>query len=168
MVPAEHSAYLCPEVYEGSEQQGFTPFLDSLMQQGYCFRQMYANGKRSIQALPAVWSSIPSFKSPFANMAQAVADAFRYSKLVLATTTYNADIFPYMRTYIDKLTERAFQNRTVAFIENGSWAAQATKVMMRRLEGSKNLTFTDTTVKILSALSDASRAQIEALAKELA
>lgn len=71
---AEHSAYLCPEVYEGKEQKGFTPFMDSLMQQGYTFHQMYANGKRSIQALPAVWSSIPSFKSPFANMSQAVAE----------------------------------------------------------------------------------------------
>ena len=102
------------------------------------------------------------------DMAAAVSDAFRYDKLVLATTTYNADIFPYMRTYIDKLTERAFQNRTVAFIENGSWAAQATKVMMRRLEGSKNLTYAENNVTIMSALNDATRAKIELLADELA
>ena len=86
------------------------------------------------------------------DMAAAVSDAFRYDKLVLATTTYNADIFPYMRTYIDKLTERAFQNRTVAFIENGSWAAQATKVMMRKLEGCKNLSYAENNVTIMSAL----------------
>ena len=102
------------------------------------------------------------------DMAEAVEDAFRYDKLVLATTTYNADIFPYMRTYIDKLTERAFQNRTVAFIENGSWAAQATKVMMRRLESSKNLTYCENNVTILSALNDTTRAKIKLLADELA
>jgi flavin reductase (DIM6/NTAB) family NADH-FMN oxidoreductase RutF/menaquinone-dependent protoporphyrinogen IX oxidase len=102
------------------------------------------------------------------DMAAAVSDAFRYDKLVLATTTYNADIFPYMRTYIDKLTERAFQNRTVAFIENGSWAAQATKVMQKRLEGSKNLTYCENNVTIMSALNSKSRSQIEKLADELA
>ena len=102
------------------------------------------------------------------DMAAAVSDAFRYDKLVLATTTYNADIFPYMRTYIDKLTERAFQNRTVAFIENGSWAAQATKVMMKRLEGSKNLSYCENNVTIMSSLNKKSRAQIEKLADELA
>ena len=102
------------------------------------------------------------------DMAAAVSDAFRYDKLVLATTTYNADIFPYMRTYIDKLTERAFQNRTVAFIENGSWAAQATKVMMRKLEGCKNLTYAENNVTIMSALNDTTRAKIEMLADELA
>ena len=102
------------------------------------------------------------------DMAAAVSDAFRYDKLVLATTTYNADIFPYMRTYIDKLTERAFQNRTVAFIENGSWAAQATKVMMRKLEGCKNLSYCENNVTIMSALNNKSRAQLEKLADELA
>lgn len=101
------------------------------------------------------------------DMAEAVEDAFRYSKLVLATTTYNADIFPYMKEFIHHLTERNFQNRTVGLIENGSWAPMAAKVMTRMLEGSKNLTFTNTTVKLLSALSDESRAQIEALAQEL-
>ena len=101
------------------------------------------------------------------DMAEAVEDAFRYNKLVLATTTYNADIFPYMKEFIHHLTERNFQNRTVGLIENGSWAPMAAKVMTRMLEGSKNLTFTNTTVKLLSALSDESRAQIEALAQEL-
>ena len=101
------------------------------------------------------------------DMAEAVEDAFRYGKLVLATTTYNGDIFPFMRTFIDHLTERNFQNRTVALMENGSWAPQAAKVMRKMLEGSKNLTFTETTVSIRSALSDESRAQIDRLANEL-
>ena len=98
---------------------------------------------------------------------EAVEDAFRYSKLVLATTTYNGDIFPFMKTYINHLTSRNYQNRTVAFMENGTWAPVAAKVMAKMLEGSKNLTFTDTTVKILSSLSEDSRAQIDALAEEL-
>ena len=101
------------------------------------------------------------------DMAEAVEDAFRYGKLVLATTTYNADIFPFMKEFINHLTERNFQNRTVALMENGSWAPMAAKVMRKMLEGSKNLSFTDTTVKILSALNDDSKAQIEALANEL-
>ena len=102
------------------------------------------------------------------DMAEAVEDAFRYGKLVLATPTYNGDIFPFMRTFIDHLTERSYQNRTVAFMENGSWAPVATKVMKGMLEKSKNITYAENTVKILSALSDESRAQIEALAEELA
>ncbi len=101
------------------------------------------------------------------DMAEAVADAFKYSKLVLATTTYNADIFPFMREFIDHLTERNFQNRTVALIENGSWAPLAAKVMRDMLEKSKNLTFTDTTVKILSALNEDSMSQLNALSDEL-
>ncbi|MGN0298545.1 MAG: flavin reductase [Lachnospiraceae bacterium] len=101
------------------------------------------------------------------DMAQAVADAFCYSKLVLATTTYNADVFPFMKEFIHHLTERNFQNRTVALIENGSWAPLAAKVMRGMLEGSKNLTFTNTTVKIMSALGEDSSAQLEALSEEL-
>lgn len=101
------------------------------------------------------------------DMAEAVENAFRYSKLVLATTTYNAGIFPYMHTFIDHLLARNFQNRTVGMIENGSWAAMAAKTMKKMLEGAKNLTFTETTVTVKSALSDESRAQIEALAAEL-
>ena len=102
------------------------------------------------------------------DMAEAVEDAFRYGKLVLATTTYNADIFPFMKEFIHHLTERSYQNRTVAFMENGSWAPMAAKVMAKMLEGSKNLTFAQNNVKILSALSDESRAQIDWLAEELA
>ena len=101
------------------------------------------------------------------DMAEAVEDAFRYGKLVLATTTYNADIFPFMKEFIHHLTERNYQNRTIGLMENGSWAPTAAKVMMKMFEGSKNLTFTNTTVKILSALSADSAAQIEALAEEL-
>ena len=101
------------------------------------------------------------------DMAEAVENAFRYSTLVLATTTYNADIFPFMKTFIHHLTERNYQNRTVAFVENGTWAPMAAKVMKGMFEKSKNITFAENTVKILSALSDDSRAQIDALAKEL-
>ena len=101
------------------------------------------------------------------DMAEAVEDAFRYSKIVLATTTYNGDIFPFMRSFIDHLTERNFSNRTVAFIENGSWAPMATKTMKGMLEKSKNLTYTESTVKILSALNEESSTQLEALANEL-
>ena len=102
------------------------------------------------------------------DMAKAVEDAFRYDKLVLATTTYNADIFPYMRTYLDKLTERSFQNRTVAFLENGSWAPTAIRVMKDRLSKSKNLTYCANEVTILSALNDETTAKVQALAEELA
>ena len=101
------------------------------------------------------------------DMAEAVEDAFRYGKLVLATTTYNADIFPFMKEYIHHLTDRNYQNRTVGLIENGSWAPLAAKVMRGMFEKSKNITFTDTTVKILSALSDESRNQIDTMAEEL-
>ena len=101
------------------------------------------------------------------DMAEAVEDAFRYSKLVLATTTYNADIFPFMREFINHLTERNFQNRTVAFIENGSWAPLATKVMKEMLSKSKNLNFAETDVKILSALNEESSVALDTLAKEI-
>ena len=101
------------------------------------------------------------------DMAEAVEDAFRYSKLVLATTTYNADIFPFMKEFIHHLTERNYSNRTVAFIENGSWAPQAAKVMKELLANSKNLTFAETSVKIVSALNETSTAQLNALAEEL-
>ena len=102
-----------------------------------------------------------------ADMAECVEDAFRYGKLVLATPTYNGDIFPFMKEFIHHLTERSFQNRTIGLMENGTWAPTAVKTMRKMLEGSKNLSLCDNTVKILSALSDASREQIDALAKEL-
>ena len=101
------------------------------------------------------------------DMAEAVEDAFRYEKLVLATTTYNGEIFPFMREFINHLTERNFQNRTVGFIENGSWAPVAAKVMRGMLENSKDLTFTKATVRILSAMNGESEAQLAALADEL-
>lgn len=101
------------------------------------------------------------------DMAEVVADAFRYSKLVLSTTTYNATIFPHMQNFIDHLTARNYQGRTVGMIENGAWAPMAAKVMKKMLETSKNLTYTDTTVTVKCALNDASRAQIDALADEL-
>ncbi len=101
------------------------------------------------------------------DMAEAVADAFRYGKLVLATTTYNAGIFPFMRDFIHHLTERNFQNRTVALIENGSWAPLAAKVTTEMLSKAKNITFTENSVKIRSALSEESTAQLDALADEL-
>ena len=101
------------------------------------------------------------------DMAECVEDAFRYGKIVLATTTYNAEIFPFMRTFIEELTERNFSNRIVGFIENGSWAPQAEKVMKKMLEGCKNVTFAENTVHIKSALNDESNAQIKALADEM-
>ncbi len=101
------------------------------------------------------------------DMAEAVEDAFRYSKLVLATTTYNGDIFPFMKSFIEHLTERNYQNRTVAFIENGSWAPTATRIMKGMFEKSKDITFAENGVKLLSAMNDKNAAEIEALATEL-
>lgn len=101
------------------------------------------------------------------DMAEAVEDAFRYGKTVLATTTYNTEIFPFMREFINHLTERNFSNKTVAFIENGSWAPMATKVMKGMLEKCRNLSYTEATVKIISALNAESSAQVDALADEL-
>ncbi len=101
------------------------------------------------------------------DMAEAVEDAFRYSKLVLATTTYNSEIFPFMREFIEHLTERNYSNRTVGIVENGSWAPTAAKVMKTMLEGCKNLTFAENTVKIMSALNEESAKSLDALADEL-
>lgn len=101
------------------------------------------------------------------DMAEAVEDAFRYGKHVFATTTYNADIFPFMKEFINHLTERNFQNKTLAFVENGTWAPMATKVMKTMLEKSKNITLCENEVKILSALTEENKAQLDALALEL-
>ncbi len=101
------------------------------------------------------------------DMAEAVEDAFRYGKIVLATTTYNADIFPFMREFINDLTERNYQNRFIGFVENGTWAPMAEKVMRKMLEESKNITYAENNVCIKSAMSEANKAEIEALAKEL-
>ena len=114
------------------------------------------------------YSSIYGHTAEAANrLAEAVAQAFRFSKLVLATPTYNADVFPFMKEFIHHLTERNYQNRTVAFIENGSWAPMAAKVMTKMLEGSKNLTYAATTVTVRGTLNAASEAQLAALADEL-
>ena len=98
-------------------------------------------------------------------MSKAVEDAFRYGKLVLATTTYNADVFPFMRTFIEHLTERGYQKRTIGLIENGSWAPLAAKVMSGMFEKSKNITWLNTTVKIMSSLSEENLQQLEAMAE---
>ena len=101
------------------------------------------------------------------DIAEAVEDAFRYDRLVLATTTYNGDVFPFMREFIESLTERNYQKRTIGLIEYGSWAATAAKVMRQLFEKSKEITFTETTVKIMSALNEESTTQLEKLAEEL-
>lgn len=101
------------------------------------------------------------------DMAECVEDAFRYGKLVLATTTYNTDMFPFMREFINELAERNYQNRTIALMENGSWAPMAAKAMKAKLDTFKHITYTEHTVQIRSALNEESRAQIEALAEEL-
>ena len=101
------------------------------------------------------------------DIAEAVEDAFRYDRLVLATTTYNGDVFPFMREFIESLTERNYQKRTIGLIENGSWAATAAKVMRQLFEKSKEIAFTETTVKIMSALNEESTTQLENLAEEL-
>ncbi len=136
------------------------------------YTSVYGNTKKAVTKLSdalmgAGCPVVVTFDLARCDMAEAVSAAFRYSKLVLATTTYNAEIFPFMREYITHLTERGFSNRTVAFIENGSWAPLAAKVMKGMLEKSKNLIFADTTVKILSALNEESNSQISSLAAEL-
>ena len=136
------------------------------------YTSVYGNTKRAVLALADKLKANGCPKVVIndlarCDMAEAVEDAFRYSKLILATTTYNADIFPFMRDFIDHLTERNFSNRTVGLIENGSWAPMAAKIMREKLSKSKNLTFADTTVKILSALNDESKAQLDALSEEL-
>lgn len=136
------------------------------------YTSVYGNTKKAVIKLADMLKAngcpkVSMFDLARCDMAEAVEDAFRYNKIVLATTTYNNDIFPFMRTFIDHLTERNFQSRTVAFIENGSWAPAAAKIMKAMLEKSKNLTYTETTVKILSALDTDSENQLKNLADEL-
>ena len=141
--------------------------------EGVCiaYTSVYGNTKKAVELLEKELAEkgVKVAVSDLArcDMHEAVEDAFRYSHLVLATTTYNADVFPFMKEFINHLTERGYQNRTVAFIENGSWAPMATKVMRAMLEKSKNLTYTEAGVKINSAVSDANIAEIKALADEL-
>lgn len=136
------------------------------------YTSVYGNTKKAVEKLAEMLKEKGCPKVVIndlarSDMAEAVEDAFRYGKIVLATTTYNSDVFPFMREFINHLTERGFKNRTIGFIENGSWAPVATKVMKKMLENSKNLTYTDATVRILSALNDDSTAQLSALAEEL-
>ncbi len=135
------------------------------------YTSVYGNTKKAVQLLAekleAKGQKVSVADLARDDMAEAVEDAFRYGKLVLATTTYNGDIFPFMKEFIHHLTERNYQNRTVAFVENGSWAPVAAKFMKKMLENSKNLTYTDTTVKIFSAMNEKNVAEIDALVEEL-
>ena len=136
------------------------------------YTSVYGNTKKAVELLADKLTALGCPKVTVTDlarddMAEAVEDAFRYGKLVLATTTYNGDIFPFMKTFIEHLTERGYRNRTIGLIENGSWAPTAAKTMLKMFEGSKNLTFTDTTVTIKSAVNTENEAQIAALAEEL-
>lgn len=136
------------------------------------YTSVYGNTKKAVDLLADKLTALGCPKVTVTDlarddMAEAVEDAFRYGKLVLATTTYNGDIFPFMKTFIEHLTERGYRNRTIGLIENGSWAPTAAKTMLKMFEGSKNLTFTDTTVTIKSAVNTENEAQIAALAEEL-
>lgn len=136
------------------------------------YTSVYGNTKNAVLLLADKLSS-KGIKTKIFDLArcdifEAVATAFKYDKLVLATTTYNTDIFPFMRTYIEYLTARNFQNRTIGFIENGSWGPMATKVMKNMLESSKNIAFAENNVTILSGVNDATKSAIAKLADELA
>ena len=135
------------------------------------YTSVYGNTKKAVELLADKLKELGCPKVSTCDlaredMAEAVEDAFKYGKLILATTTYNGDIFPFMRTFIDALTERGYQNRQIGFMENGTWAPMATKIMKGMLEGGKNLTFAESNVKIRSAVNEANLAEIEALAKE--
>jgi flavorubredoxin len=136
------------------------------------YTSVYGNTKKAVELLAQKLESKGCPKVVVADLAredisECVEDAFRYGKLVLATTTYNTGIFPYMRAFINHLTERNYQKRTVALIENGSWAPSAARVMKGMFEGSKEIKFAQTLVTIKSALNEDSLAQVEALASEL-
>ena len=136
-----------------------------------CYTSVYGNTKKAVEKLALLLKEkgekVVINDLARCDMAEAVEDAFRYGKIVLATTTYNGDIFPFMREFINHLTERNFQNKKIAFIENGSWAPMATRIMKNMLEKCKNLTYSNATVKILSALNEESLNQVNELAKEL-
>ncbi len=148
---------------------GYIPEEDGIV---IAYTSVYGNTKKAVLALADKLKANGCPKVVIndlarCDMAEAVEDAFRYSKLVLATTTYNADIFPFMKTFIEHLTERNYSNRTVAFIENGSWAPMATKVMKGMLEGCKNLTLAENGVRIMSAPNAENAKEIGRLADEL-
>ena len=136
------------------------------------YTSVYGHTKEAVELLAKKLKEqgapkVVSYDLARSDMSAAVADAFRYSKLVLATTTYNADMYPFMREFIDHLTERAFQKRTVAFIENGSWASMAMKMMKKELENSKNITYIENNVTIKSAMKSDTKEKISAMAEEL-
>lgn len=136
------------------------------------YTSVYGNTKKAVELLAEKLTEAGCPKVVVTDlarddMAEAVEDAFRYGKLILATTTYNGDIFPFMKEFINHLTERSYQNRKIGFVENGSWAPMATKIMKAAFEKSKNITFADTTVTVRSAVNEESEAQIAALAKEM-
>ncbi len=136
------------------------------------YTSIYGNTKKAVMKFESMLRAngcpkVVLYDLARCDMAQAVADAFRYSKLVLATTTYNADVFPFMRTFIDHLTARNFQSRTVALIENGSWAPMAARIMKGMLETCKSLTFAQHAVTVRSAMNEESTAQLKSLAEEL-
>ena len=136
------------------------------------YSSVYGNTKKAVEVLAQKLEEkgcpkVTVFDLARDDMAEAVEDAFRYGKLVLASVTYNADIFPFMKFYIDHLTERNYQNRTIGLIENGSWAPNAAKIMASKFEKSKNITWLDTTVKIMSSLSDENIEELDKMAEEL-
>ncbi len=137
-----------------------------------CYTSVYGNTKKAAELLAEELKTQGEKKVVLndlarCDMAEAVEDAFRYGKMVLATTTYNGDIFPFMREFVHELTERNYKNRTIGIIENGSWAPTAAKVIKNMFEKSAGITFTDTTVTVHSAVDDQNLEQIKALAKEL-
>ena len=147
----------------------YTPEEDGII---IAYTSVYGNTKKAVtllkEALEAKgYKNVASYDLARSDLSLVTSQAFRYSKLVLATTTYNSDIFPFMKEFINHLTERGFKNKTVGFIENGSWAPVAAKVMSDMLETSKNITYCENNVKILSALNEDSISQIDALAEEL-
>lgn len=135
------------------------------------YTSVYGNTKKAVELLAnnlkELGEKVTVYDLARCDMSQAVADAFRYGKLVLATLTYNGDVFPFMRDFIAHLTERNYQNRTIGLIENGSWAATAAKVMKTKFEKSKNIKFTDTVVTIKSAVNDDTIKDIKKLAEEI-
>jgi flavorubredoxin len=137
-----------------------------------CYTSVYGNTKKAVEILAEELKAQGCPKVAVndlarCDMAEAVEDAFRYGKIVFATTTYNGDIFPFMKEFINHLTERSFQKKMVGFIENGSWAPTAARVMKTMLEKCKDLKFTESTVKIMSALNEESEESLKALADEI-
>ena len=137
-----------------------------------CYTSVYGNTKAAVEYLASELKALGCPKVVVndlarSDMTECVEDAFRYGKIVLATTTYNGDIFPFMREFVHELTERGYRNRFIGVIENGTWAPQAAKIIKKHFENSKEITFAETTVTVRSALNEQSKEQIKALAKEL-